>query len=249
MLILIAQVSVKLALKQSNQSGVTFHRLAYRPTTTTGPVNIRNYLLPYHLTSFTATVWLCTKRTINWNLWLGIVGPLGSVMLVLVVGHYWPIAANRPTYINKSHQINWQFDIACLSRSYRRLHLTKAQTACVRFVVYVHKKYRTNWPSQVWARPTSPIVVIEHWARNWAWCTGSPPAGLFELCAWWYPAITFRQVCSYPPSQRTSLLIAQCKPVSTKLYCLVAEAHASLPKAVTWSGLAEIRTRDLLGHK
>jgi len=75
---------------------------------------------------------------------------------------------------------------------------------------------------------------------------GSQPAGFFELFDRWYAAIAFHQACGYPSSQRMSPLIGQYQPVSSKLYCLVAEAHAlvisGFPKAVTGSGLADIRT-------
>ena len=59
-----------------------------------------------------------------------------------------------------------------------------------------------------------PILVTEHWARSWSRCTstGDFPGGRLLL-------LFARPVVTFPAEERHSPL------TSTKLYCLVTEAH------------------------
>ena len=65
-----------------------------------------------------------------------------------------------------------------------------------------------------------PILHTERWARSWSRCTGSQPAGdLTHPPGGRLPLLSARPAVTSPDAEH------HCPLASTKLYCLVIEAH------------------------
>jgi len=90
-----------------------------------------------------------------------------------------------------------------------------------------------------------PILVTERWVRSWSLCTGSQPAcdllvipgGRLPM-----PLLSTRPAVSFPAEERHR------PSTSTKLYCLVTEAHRceELSRNCYAADPGENRTHDLM---
>ena len=66
---------------------------------------------------------------------------------------------------------------------------------------------------------SSSILITEHLAQSWSRCTGSQPTGDFSHPGSRLPLLSARPADTFPTEER------HCPSTSTKLYCLVTEAH------------------------